>query len=156
VATTTSRIRAVLKKGRVARASELNPSVVHAAIDALRQPGAACQRGLNGKTASHYIAAIKAFSKWMARDQRMRFDCLAHLRGFNSATDQRRFTRDLSQEELELVIIEALHSPRVTMMRNGERTVSCKKHPSGCIFPNATGPISLPLRRVSARAKCRH
>ena len=52
------------------------------------------------QTCQHYLRAIKQFSRWLERDGRIRHDALAHLTGFNAATDRRYERRALDADEL--------------------------------------------------------
>ncbi|MBI5863433.1 MAG: hypothetical protein HZB38_02755, partial [Planctomycetes bacterium] len=74
------------------RISELTPSAVQAAIGEFRKVKSL-------QTCQHYLRAMKQFSRWLERDGRVRNDALAHLTGFNAATDRRYERRALDADE---------------------------------------------------------
>jgi integrase/recombinase XerD len=87
------------------------------AIQHVRTPGAVTAAGISHKTATHYVRAIKAFTRWLVRDKRTASDALAHLAGFNEATDRRRVRRDLNGDELARLVAAAESSPTVMVPR---------------------------------------
>ena len=128
VETAEARIATILKTARAEYASDLLPTPILAAIRQLRQPGTLMPKGLSNKTASHYVAAIKGFSRWLVRDKRTASDDLATLKGFNEETDRRRVRRNATPEELHRILAVASANPSVTVPRpyrsaNGERRV---------------------------------
>jgi len=117
VDTAEARIKAILAKASAERIADLTPSRVLAAIKALRSPGVATPRGISNKTASHYVTAIKGFTRWLHRENRCPSDDLATLHGFNEQTDRRRVRRDMLPEELSRVLAVAEASPTVIVPR---------------------------------------
>ncbi len=87
------RVETIVAKIGATRVSELTPSAVQAAIGEFRK-----EKSL--QTCQHYLRAIKQFSRWLERDGRVRDDALAHLTGFNAATDRRYERRALDADEL--------------------------------------------------------
>ena len=77
---------------------DLTASAVQEAIKTLIDDG----RSL--KTCNHYLRAIKSFSRWLHRDKRSRHDALAILEAYNAATDPRHIRREMSTDELTLLI----------------------------------------------------
>lgn len=94
VAHVTKRVETLTEKLDATRLSDLVASKVQAAIGELRTDGKSLQ------TCQHYLRAIKQFSRWLERDGRVRDDGLAHLTGFNAATDRRYERRALDADEL--------------------------------------------------------
>ncbi len=92
------RARAVVKRTGAERLPELTASAVQAGIGALRDDGRSLQ------TCQHYLRAIKQFTRWLKRDGRICDDALAHLTGFNTATDRKYRRRALDAEELRWLI----------------------------------------------------
>lgn len=121
-----SRIARILTHAKAERIADLTPSAIMGAIQHLRTPGAMSENGLSAKTASHYVRAIKSFSRWLVRDKRTTTDPLSHLAGFNADTDRRRVRRDLTPDEVARLIDAAEKSdtvrvPRPTRDENKER-----------------------------------
>ncbi len=72
---------------------DLSASTVQAYIGDVR-------KSRSVRTANSALQAIKAFSRWMARDGRVRESPLAHLQAGNARVDVRRQRRALSADEL--------------------------------------------------------
>ena len=100
------RVEAIVSKLVATRISELTPSGVQGAIGELHVAG----KGL--QTCQHYLRAIKQFSRWLERDGRVRHDALAHLTGFNAATDRRYERRALDAEELGRLVRTTEAAPK--------------------------------------------
>ncbi len=64
------------------------------------------RRGVSIQTSNHYLAAVKAFCRWMVRDGRAPDNPLAHLEGGNVRTDRRHDRRAFTTDEL-LQLIQA-------------------------------------------------
>jgi len=110
-----NRIRRIFSEGKLTAVADLTPSAVLAAVNTIRKPGKEGEPGLSLRTASHYIAAIKGFSRWLYRDRRSRSDELASLKGFNAEADRRRIRRDLSPDELFRLLLAAEAAPTVIL-----------------------------------------
>jgi len=100
-----SRVGAVLAAAGAGRLSDLSASAVQTAIGELHRAGRSLQ------TCQHYLRAVKQFSRWLKRDGRIRDDALAHLAGYNAATDRRHERRALDAEELRRLIEAAEAGP---------------------------------------------
>ncbi len=59
---------------------------------------AARGRGIGIQTSNHYLAAVRAFSKWLVKDGRAAVDLLAHLSRQNADVDVRHPRRALREE----------------------------------------------------------
>ncbi len=101
----------------VERISELTPSAVQSAIQALRDDGLSLQ------TCNHYLRAIKQLSRWLWRDGRLREDTLAHLSGYNVKLDRRHDRRAMTDDELARLIDTAKQGPIVGGMSGPERAM---------------------------------
>ena len=55
-------------------------------------------RGIGVETSNHYLAAIKAFSRWLVKDRRTGVDPLFHLSRQNADVDRRHQPRALPEE----------------------------------------------------------
>jgi len=106
VAHVTKRVEALLASMRVDRVSGLVASAVQGAIGEIRKDGKSLQ------TCQHYLRAIKQFSRWLRADGRVREDALAHLAGFNTATDRRYERRALDADELRWLVETTATAPR--------------------------------------------
>jgi integrase len=115
--TAEARIKAILSEGNILAIHDLTPASVLAAIKRLRVPGRVTPKGISNKTASHYITAIKCFSRWMVRDKRAALDDLSSLHGFNEQTDRRLVRRDLQPEEVARILEVASESESVLVER---------------------------------------
>ena len=100
-----SRVEFVALAVGAERLSDLSAWTVQAAIGDLRDSGKSLQ------TCTHYLKAAKQFSRWLKRDGRIREDPLAHLTGYNVATDRRHERRALTPEEVALLLDTTEHAP---------------------------------------------
>jgi integrase len=98
-------VDAILNTTHAERISELSASAVQVCIGDMHDGGTSLQ------TCQHYLRAIKQFSRWLKRDGRVRDDALAHLTGYNAATDRRYERRALDAEELAQLIAAAEDGP---------------------------------------------
>ena len=57
-------------------------------------------RGIGAVSSNGYLAAVKRFSRWLARDRRLPFDPLAHLSAMHTASDKRHERRTLPSPNL--------------------------------------------------------
>jgi integrase len=120
-----SRITKVLEHIGAERLSDVTASAVLSAISEFRRPDVLTPRGLSAQTATHYVRAMKEFSRWLFRHKRIADDPLVCLTTFNAEADRRRVRRDLSPEELARLITAAESAPVVTVIKpvrkDGER-----------------------------------
>jgi integrase len=79
-----------------------------AAVEALQD--CLC-RGMGATTRNHYLTAVKGFTRWLARDNRIAADPLGHLSRQNAEADIRRRRRAL-REEMFARFIEATAAGR--------------------------------------------
>ena len=117
VALVNARLARLFKQANTERIGDLSPSVVMAAVQALRAPGAVQAAGLSNRTANEYVRAARSFSRWLVRERRASTDELASLSGFNAEADRRRVRRDMTPEEVARVIRSAESSPHVKVER---------------------------------------
>ena len=95
----------------------VSPSRVQAVIKMFMSGNTITVGGIGNQTATHYLRAIKSFTKWAVGDGRMPADPIAHLSGWNAATDRRRERRALSGDEVARLLAVADASPDVTVER---------------------------------------
>jgi integrase len=57
------------------------------------------ERGVGVETSNHYLAAIKAFTKWLVKDRRTAADPLSHLSRQNADVDRRHQRRALREQD---------------------------------------------------------
>ncbi len=100
VGTLRVRVEGLIKTTKSERLSDLSASSIQSALGALRTG----ENALSLQTVQHHLRAIKQFSRWLKADGRLRDDPLAHLSGFNAATDRRRERRPLDADELRWLI----------------------------------------------------
>jgi len=96
-----ARVREILKACKFKFIHQIAPGRMVEQFAEKREAGALAQ------TSNHHLDAIKAFTKWLMRDRRMRDDPLAHLQRMNVHTDQRRQRRALSPEEFDSLLAAA-------------------------------------------------
>lgn len=99
------KIRRVVKGCKWKMLPHINGNQVHQYLADLRQGG------LSAQTSNHYLRAIKQFTRWLVRDQRMRDDPLVHLSMVNVKLDRRHDRRALDPDEFSR-LIEAAESGR--------------------------------------------
>ncbi len=63
--------------------------------------------GMSKQTSNHYLRALKQFTRWLVRSQRLQLDPLTDLRMLNAATDRRHTRRALSADELIRLVVAA-------------------------------------------------
>ena len=100
VATLRVRVEGLIRSTKAERLSGLSASGIQSALGALRTG----DNSLSLQTVHHHLRAIKQFSRWLRADGRLRDDPLAHLSGFNPATDRRHERRPLDADELRCLI----------------------------------------------------
>jgi len=77
---------------------DLTASAVQSAVKQLHDGG------LSLRTCNHYLRAIRSFSRWLQRDKRTRDDALLTLRAYNASTDPKHVRRELSPDEMAVLI----------------------------------------------------
>lgn len=112
-----ARAEAMLAAISAERLSDLSASAIQTAIGELHDSGRSLQ------TCNYYLRAVKQFSRWLHRDGRVRDDSLAHLAGYNAATDRRYKRRALDAGELRLLIDAAEHGPAWRRMAGPDRAM---------------------------------
>jgi integrase len=80
-------------------------------------------RGRGITTSNHYLVAIKAFSKWLVRDNRFPFDALAHMSRQNADVDRRRQRRALREEPFSRFIEATATGPAFRGLTGADRLV---------------------------------
>jgi integrase len=93
-----SHVARLVELAKAERIGDLSPSTVQAALKALKDSGLAAQ------TCNHALSAVKGFTRWLCRDGRTRHDALAHLTGFNVATDRRHDRGVLTGDEFQALL----------------------------------------------------
>ena len=102
---TYNRVESVLQACKFVFLADVQPSRVQNHI-------AECKRaGLGARSCNHYLASLKAFFTWMARDQRTAENPLVHLKGFNTKKDIRRQRRALTLDEIDALLSATLRGP---------------------------------------------
>lgn len=94
VSLVTNRATWLFEEAKVVFLSDLVPSRVLSALDTKAE-----REGLSLQTKNFYLASVKQFSRWLARDGRLESSPLAHLKGWNVKLDRCHDRRPLSREE---------------------------------------------------------
>ncbi len=97
--------------------SDLAPSAVQNAIARIKGQGASL------RTCNAYLQAIKGFSRWLWRDGRTQDNALAHMQGFNAATDRKRQRRAFSEAELARLIEATANGTTVLRVSGSDRAL---------------------------------
>jgi len=95
---TRNRADRVLALAKVKRLSEIALSTTQEALGEIRA------KGSNQETINHHVRAVKAFSRWLWKDKRVREHPLAHLSTASSEADRRRVRRALTVDEARRLI----------------------------------------------------
>jgi site-specific recombinase XerD len=106
VALTFARLMAILDGCRFTKIGDVQASAVVEYLGTLRNEGKSV------KTANDYLAAVKGFTRWLWRDKRSVLDALAGLSKFANSGDIRHARRDLSPDELGLLLEAANQSTK--------------------------------------------
>ena len=69
-------------------------------------------RGISVKTCNEYLAAVKAFTAWLARERRTPHDPLSHLQPLNEDLDRRHDRQTLTVDQVRAVVEAARASAR--------------------------------------------
>ncbi len=107
-----ARVRSLLGKCKAKFIGDLSASKVQAILASLQS------EGLSQQTVNHYLKAIKQFSRWLVRDRRTAVDVLHHLSGGNVATDRRLERRELTEDELRL-LLDTAHTGKPSLGLTG-------------------------------------
>ncbi|HKM52726.1 MAG TPA: site-specific integrase, partial [Isosphaeraceae bacterium] len=99
------RARRVMELAKVDRLPNLTAERIQQALKAL------LDEGLSLQTANHHRTAIRAFSRWLWKNSRIRLDSLAGVTGFNVKEDRRHDRRTIGVAELRRLIKVAESGP---------------------------------------------
>ena len=70
-------------------------------------------RGINITTSNSYLRAMKGFSRWLNKTERIERDRLVSLSRLNEKTDRRHERRALEETELQALLVATLTSERI-------------------------------------------
>jgi len=104
---TRAKLEKMVKAQGWRRISKIRATDVEAYLGELAEQ----RRGV--RTRNSYLAAVKAFTRWLFRNRRLRDDPLLALSPSNVALDPRRVRRPLSLEEFSLLVAAAEQGPPV-------------------------------------------
>lgn len=79
--------------------------------------------GRSIQTRNHYLTAVKAFTRWLVREQRNNTNPLAHVQRLNVQVDRRHDRRAMSQEELSRLIEATRVGPRIEGVAGRDRAM---------------------------------
>ncbi|MCH8829370.1 MAG: hypothetical protein IID45_07305, partial [Planctomycetes bacterium] len=113
-----TRLEALLRATKTERLSDVSASAVQTTLGDFHAKGKSLQ------TCQHYLRAIKQFSRWLKRDGRIRDDALAHLTGYNTATDRRYERRPLEAGEVRWLIDTTERGPVWKGMQGADRAMA--------------------------------
>lgn len=102
---------------KVTLLTELTPGRAQNAMAEMRADG------LGLRTASRYIVAIKAFTKWLVREGRVASDPLVGLTGYNADADRRRERRALTGDEIAKLVAAAERGRKVFGLSGPDRAM---------------------------------
>jgi integrase/recombinase XerD len=90
---------------------------------ALRYLAELRENGRSAQTYNHYLRAIKKFTRWMVRDQRLQNDPLTTLAMLNTDLDRRHDRRALSVDEFCRLIDAARAGKRIEGIKGTDRAM---------------------------------
>ena len=111
------RVSRIIETAKIERVSDITPSRIQAAIQAIRDSGVGSQ------TLHHYAANIKQFSRWLWRDGRAPEDSLAFMTKPNPATDIRHERRAMTPDELGRLFAAAMTGPTLCGIPGVDRSI---------------------------------
>jgi len=114
---TRSQLKKMIKAGKWHSTLEIRATDVQAYL------GDLADKGNSIRTRNSYLAAAKAFTKWLHRNRRLSSDVLIHLSPSNTEVDRRRDRRPLAQEEFALLIDAAEHGPPIQSIPGPDRAM---------------------------------
>jgi integrase len=110
-----SRTRRVIQGCGFCRWNDISAGKVMVFLHGLRQacPGrrGTAKRGISAQSFNGYLAAMKAFCKWMVDEEGGRHSPLAHLVGLNVRADRRHDRRAMSAEEIGRLLAATRDGP---------------------------------------------
>ncbi len=116
-----SRIRRIINGCGFIHLSDLSASRTQSFLAGLRKPAEG--KGISAQTHNFYLTAIKAFCRWMVRDQRAADSPLLHLQGLNVRTDRRHDRRALAIEEVIHLLDTTAAGPERGRVSGDERAL---------------------------------
>ena len=114
---TTRFIREVARLAGAKTTAGLTAAAVTAALLKLQADG------LSARTVNSYLRGVKSFTRWLAKEKRVREDALTGLSMLNQAVDRLRVRRPLSPEEAARLIEAAETGPKVMGMTGPDRAL---------------------------------
>jgi integrase/recombinase XerC len=111
------RVARIIEVAKIERASDITPSQIQSALQAIRDSGVGSQ------TLHHYAANIKQFSRWLWRDGRAPEDSLAFMTKPNPATDIRHERRAMTPDELGRLFAAAKAGPTLCGIPGVDRSI---------------------------------
>jgi len=117
------RIRDVLLKARCTWLRDLSASRIQSAIASLGEP-TEDNIGLSKQSLTHYVRAVKQFSKWLQRERRTTEDMLVGLKTYNAETDKRHERRGFTADEMSVLLSFTARAPTRWGMTGPARTAS--------------------------------
>ncbi len=107
---TTTHIKEIVELAKAGTIRELTGARVMQAIDAIRQRGnlkikdPGEREPLSACTCNAYLRSVKSFTRWLWKEGRTASDALVGLSGFNTEIDRRHQRRELSVDEIRLLL----------------------------------------------------
>ena len=117
LATTLACIRMITDACSFERPLDLDPVEVSAYVADLKRKGA------GSRTVNARLTALKSFTRWLFRTERMRTDPMMQVAKLNAKTDRRHERRALADEEVVRLLQAADRGPRVGRMTGADRAV---------------------------------
>jgi len=98
---TAGRVRLLAMAAKVERIADIRPAGINAALRDLKE-----SRGLSEASASHYLRAMKLFTRWLLREGRTRDDALAgvSVKTAIAKSERKHQRRALSHDELAALL----------------------------------------------------
>ena len=105
---------------------DISASRVQEWLGEQRKPKGDEATGLSAQTANYYLQAFKGFCRWTVKDRRAAESPVAHLDGFNTATDRRHDRRAFETDELRQLLQTTASGPVCYGMKPADRAMLYK------------------------------
>ncbi len=117
---TASRAGKLLAKAKVLRITDIRPAAINSALSELK-----IENDLSATSVSHYLRAMKLFSRWLSREGRTREDALSgvSVKVAIAKADRKHVRRALAQDEFAALARHVANAPTRFGMSGADRAM---------------------------------
>lgn len=127
VRTVVTRVKYIIRGCRFTFWNDISPTkllnYLHERRQDTKRPDGSVRRGISAQTFNFYIAAFKAFSRWMIRDRRATQNLVEHVETLNVRLDRRHDRRPLDVQEVLWLLVATHEAPVRYGMTGPERAI---------------------------------